>query len=170
MANFNNEHWVPAIDKNNLDNSYAYPIYIYDGEYSKFLIENLYSLRHLVCDIDPDNSFVINKRQDDGIRYIKVDTMYNDGSIIICAHEDEEKEFEFIKSETQNIKHIELLIHDKELRAVYNPSIFFEGDEIYINPRDMHILSMYKPSFIKSLIISATTDKVIENRSRRRIK
>ena len=96
--------------------------------------------------------------------------MYNDGSIIIRIHEDEEKEFEFIKSETQNIKHIELLIRDKELRTVYNPSVFFEGDEIYINPRDMHILSMYKPSFVKSLIISATTDKVIENRSRKRIK
>jgi hypothetical protein len=167
MANFNNEHWVPEINKNNLDRTYMYPVYIYEN-INQDLINLLYETKYLTSDILPENMYEEDLRKTDNTKYIKVETMYNDGPIVLHINKDNEDEFNFIKSENQDLKIIELTIHDKELRKIYYPVIAYDKTNVYINPRDIHILSMYNIDKIKSFIISASTDKVIENRSRRR--
>ena len=164
----NNQNWKPSVNASHLDPSYMYPISIYQT-ISNRLKQTLYSSKSIISGILPDNEYLIESRKDNGIRYIKVNTDNIDVCIIIpISVIDEEKgTYEYIKSFDQSIIKIYLNIFDRDLNSVFTPSIFYTSDgEVYLSPRDAHIIGMYKPEFIKNKIASAISDKVIDNKSR----
>lgn len=152
------------INKDSLEKSYAYPLSIYTNV-REDIVNLLYETRYLVSDILPDSYYQNNIRQDDNIKYLKVNTTNNDGCIIIPVNKEDIDKFNFIKNSDQDIKRIELTIIDRDLKEIYFPSIFYSSDnEIYINPNDLHIISMFSTTALKHMLISATTEKVIIDR------
>lgn len=167
--------------KNERYNSYeniAYPLSIFEcvikDEKERNIINLLKSINFMACDILPDNTYEMTKSEDDGKNYIKIKTCSPDLFIIMIIPKDEridentEDVINKQKADVQDIKKIDLLIKKKNSNYIYEPSILFgKTHEVYITPNDLEILSKFDVEDIKNQIISVTTDKFINNRTRK---
>ena len=164
---------------NNLESTYfkdfdkqtAYPIDMYKNTGLNFnLLIKLEESKHLVVDILPDSSYIVNKNSDDGKRYIKVTDIFSNRNVIIDLSDKDFKTFDEYIDEDKDLKKVVLHLYDSKDKIVHQPIIFYSGNEIYIKPIDMYTLSLYAPSVIYSQIISATTNKLFSNQTKIRKK
>lgn len=164
---------LQEVNGENFNNDCFYPASTYNkfGKCTNHLKEVLEYCRCFISDLDYDNKFKEETDEyDSGIRYVKVHT--KDAKYMIMAlFVDEVEKTKYIKSINQDMVKIDLYIKDRELNTTYTPSIIYTSDrEAYLTPRDMHILGMYRPDDIKNSIILATTEKLFENKNRKRKK
>ena len=162
---------LPEINGKNFNPNYYYQASTYNkyGQCTNKLKDVLDYCRCFVSDLEFDTVFENEKYAPDaGIRYVKVHT--KDGKyMVMTLSEDQVELTKNIQSMYQDMIKIELYIKDRELNTNYTPSIIYTSDrEAYLTPRDIHILGMYKPEDIKAAIILATTEKLFENKTRKR--